>query len=153
MWPFTQLLSYSEKETNWAAEGQFQLHSTTLSIGSEILVLTTISPCHPVGKGEAISDQVKACPRCNIHTPHALRAQNVLSTYGIQIIDRSRYCYVKWSDVHQILPFSWKPLLKHGMPNLTGMVFPDSNCEVRSTFTSFHKRSKYHKELVECGES
>lgn len=52
----TQLLSYYEKETKWAEEEKFQLHSATLSILGEISVLTMIFPCHPCSDALWITD-------------------------------------------------------------------------------------------------
>lgn len=57
MWTSTQLLfSYDEKETKWAEEGKFQLHSAASSILSEVPVLTMIFPCHPCSDALWITD-------------------------------------------------------------------------------------------------
>ena len=55
------------------------LHSTTLNITPEILVLTLVSPFHPVEKDETYGKKVETYLHCVIGTSNPLREQNSLS--------------------------------------------------------------------------
>ena len=88
------------KKTKWAEDETPQLHSATLNIIREILVLTVFSPCHPVEKDETNDSKMETCLHYVIHTSNPLQKQKSLSVHEIQATDRSKYCYLLTGDMY-----------------------------------------------------
>lgn len=128
-----------------------QLHSTTLNICPEILVLTVISPCHPAEKDETHGNKVRTYLHCNTHTSNPLGEQNSLSIlkYRLQINPS-----IKWRYVYQVLPVSPQAFTR--AQNAEEECWVPCSPQLQSTFHIYLITkiiSRYDKEFIEWGKS